>query len=117
MVKFPQRLNGMMQENSCTQQKLADLLSVKRQTIGKYTNGSTEPSLETLNILANFFGVSVDYLIGREDDFGNITIRSDCQQLSESERDLLETFRRMPEKLQKIAVNNLHSFAGDDEKR
>ena len=50
-----------------TQQELADKLGISRSTIGMYETGSREPDFETLELIADFFNVDIDYLIGRSE--------------------------------------------------
>lgn len=78
-----------------TQKDLAEKLSTTQTTIGKYERGELEPSIDMLQKLANFFECSIDYLVGREDDFGNITVKAESSApvLSAEERELLENFR------------------------
>ena len=57
----------MLRRNAgLTQQSLADHFHLSQQTIYKYENGHAEPDIETLKQFAQFFGVSVDFLIGNE---------------------------------------------------
>lgn len=60
---FAIRLKALM-ENKVTQQQLADVLNIKRQTISLYLNGASLPPLEKLVDIANYFNVSTDYLLG-----------------------------------------------------
>lgn len=48
-----------------TQAELADLLGISRSRIGMYETGAREPDFETLEIIADFFNVDIDYLLGR----------------------------------------------------
>lgn len=48
-----------------TQKDMADWLGIERSTYGKYEQGSSEPTFETICKLAEFFGVSIEYLMGR----------------------------------------------------
>ncbi len=48
-----------------TQAELADALGISRSRIGMYETGAREPDFETLEILADFFNVDTDYLLGR----------------------------------------------------
>ena len=57
-----------------TQKELAEKIGVKNYTIANWEQGRTEPSLQDLIDLANYFACSVDYLLGRENDFGQIVI-------------------------------------------
>ena len=50
------------------QQDVADRIGVQRSTYGKYETGDSEPDLKTLKKLAEFFGTTVEYLIGNTDD-------------------------------------------------
>lgn len=53
---------GMLQED------LAGLLGVSQQTISKYERGLLEADYETLTKLATIFGVSIDYLLGVDEE-------------------------------------------------
>ena len=48
-----------------SQQYLAEQVGVSQQSINKYENHKVEPDIRTLTAIADFFGTSVDYLIGR----------------------------------------------------
>lgn len=62
---FAQRLVGLRAERSLSQYKLAEALGFSRGQIANYEQGSREPDHATLQQFADFFGVSVDYLLGR----------------------------------------------------
>lgn len=57
-----------------TQRELAEKIGVKNYTIANWEQNRTEPSVKDLIDLANYFECSVDYLIGRENDFGQIIV-------------------------------------------
>jgi transcriptional regulator with XRE-family HTH domain len=61
---FPTRLRFLLKENHVSQQALADYVDVKRQTISAYASGNVEPTLSKLVGIAQYFGKSVDYLVG-----------------------------------------------------
>jgi transcriptional regulator with XRE-family HTH domain len=46
---------------------MADILKIKQPSYARYEDGTTQPSLEKLVIIADTLGVSVDYLLGREE--------------------------------------------------
>lgn len=52
-----------------TQRELAAKIGVKNYTVANWEQGRTEPSIGDLIDLANYFDCSVDYLIGRTDEF------------------------------------------------
>ena len=59
------RIKKLRQEKGVYQADLAKYLGLKQQTISAYENGTNEPDLKTLNKIAKYFDVSIDYLIGR----------------------------------------------------
>lgn len=62
-----ERLKQLRTAAGMTQQDVARLLGVDRTTYVKYENGNSDPSTATLVRLADYFGVSVDYLIGQKE--------------------------------------------------
>lgn len=58
-------LRRLRKTKGLTQTQLADAVGLGRQAYAYYEKGEREPSLETLGKLADFFGVSVDELLGR----------------------------------------------------
>lgn len=62
------RLKELRKEFSISQQKLATALGVSQQSINKYENHDIEPDIGMLKSMAEFFGTTVDYLIGFTDD-------------------------------------------------
>ena len=56
--------------------------------------GKNEPTANTLIRYADFFQCSTDFLLGREDDFGNITIKN--AELPSDELKLLQNYRSLP---------------------
>ena len=63
-----QRLREMREKKGENQEQIAKLLGISRTSNTKYENGLHDPSMESLNILAEHFNVSTDYLLGRTDD-------------------------------------------------
>ena len=51
-----------------SQEQLARLLGVDRSTISSYESDVRQPPLDTLSRIADVFGVSTDYLLGRTND-------------------------------------------------
>lgn len=61
------RIKELMNEEKLTQTALANKIGVKQNTISAWLLGKKEPSIKSLWLLADYFGVEVDYLIGRKD--------------------------------------------------
>lgn len=62
---FAARLKQLRKENGLTLREFAARFGLNYTTICKYENGQREPDLQTLSRLADFFGVALDYLVGR----------------------------------------------------
>lgn len=66
---FSKRLKKLRERKGLSQEKLAEELNIPRSTITNYeTREDLIPRQKRLNEIADFFGVSVDYLIGRAGD-------------------------------------------------
>lgn len=74
---FNEILKGLREERGLTQKNIADARKVSPTCICQLETGSRSPTGSTLLSLADFFNCSIDYLLGREDDFGNITIHTE----------------------------------------
>lgn len=65
-------LKQLREAKGVLQKDVANFLGVDRTTYVKYENGNSEPSNDTLVKLAQYFDVSVDYLLGRTDESSNV---------------------------------------------
>lgn len=68
MTKFPDRLKKMRKSISLTQKEIANKLNIQRVTYSHYETGRSQPSIDTLIILADIFNCSIDYLVGISDN-------------------------------------------------
>lgn len=64
---FSERLKELRKARGLTQEQLAAILGVERSSVGKYESRPVIPSADVLNKIADYFDVSIDYLLGRED--------------------------------------------------
>ena len=62
------RLKELREKRRLSQQKLAMDLCMNQNSISRYENGSREADYKTLIQLADYFDVSIDYLLGRTDN-------------------------------------------------
>ena len=67
MSVFADRLKGCRKNINKTQREIADDLGITEGAYQNYELGKYEPKMVTLNKLADYFDVSVDYLMGRDD--------------------------------------------------
>lgn len=62
------RLKELRKEKGVSQLKLALDLNTNQNTISRYETGEREPGIQELIKLANYFGVSIDYLLEQTDN-------------------------------------------------
>lgn len=62
------RLKQLRKEKNITQLKLAMDLGLNQNTISRYETGEREADYKTLIMFADYFDVSVDYLLERTDN-------------------------------------------------
>lgn len=62
------RIRGLRKELGETQVQVADALGIAESHYQKYERGASLPNAENLWKLADHFGVSIDYLVGRSDE-------------------------------------------------
>ncbi|MCX7779647.1 MAG: helix-turn-helix domain-containing protein [Negativicutes bacterium] len=63
-----EKLKSLREQKGITQQEMADILGIARGTYAHYEIDRREPDNATLARLADFFGVTTDYLLGRTDN-------------------------------------------------
>ena len=93
-MTFTDRLKSLRIEKSNTQKDIARALNTTDDTIYSWEKGRSQPSLEMLSKLADYFECSIDYLTGREDDFGVIKVSGE-KQLSNLQKEILYYFDKM----------------------
>lgn len=66
--KFAERLQQLRKEKGITQQKIACDLHFTQNSISYFENGKRHPDYRTLILFADYFNVSIDYLLQRTDN-------------------------------------------------
>lgn len=62
------RIRELRLAHNLTQVEFANVLSVAKQTVSNWENDNIQPSIDMLVKIADYFGVSTDYLLGRSND-------------------------------------------------
>lgn len=93
------RLRELRIEYGFTQKELASKIESTDKSIWAYENQIATPPLDVLEKLSDVFSCSIDYLVGRADDFGNVAIyhnTEDTSSLSPDEQRLINKIRKTP---------------------
>ena len=68
MGTFGQRLKELRNDRGISQNELSKYIGVSKSSVNMYERDEREPGFETLEAIADFFNVNMDYLLGREPD-------------------------------------------------
>ena len=66
-VKYGDRIRTLRKNRGMSQEKLADILGVTKQTVSQYERSVRKPDVLTIEALCDIFNVSADYLLGMAD--------------------------------------------------
>lgn len=106
-------IKAARENQGLTQQECADLFDVKLRAWQTYEQGVSEPKFEVLCKIADLFGVTTDYLLGREpapDPFANRNLNK------ESEDDVIDKYMSLPPNIRACLMDVLVQL-GDAAKR
>ena len=67
-MTYQRRLRDLREDHDKTQQEIADVLGTSQTMYARYERGANELPLRHLLTLADYYGVSADYLLGRSDE-------------------------------------------------
>ncbi|MEK5500075.1 helix-turn-helix domain-containing protein [Bacillus sp. FSL M8-0168] len=99
MNTFGERLKKLREDKDLS---IGDLISelnkrydtkVSKSMISRYENGQTDPKMEIVRIIADYFKVSLDYLIGLKEEPLTIAAHHDGEDWTEEELQTIETFK------------------------
>ena len=99
-MSFGKTLRILIEERNMTQKELAKQLNLAPSTIGNYIQDVREPDFSTLKVLANYFDVSIDYLLNNTFPYTS----------SPMENELLRIFRSLTEEQQRICIEQCKVF-------
>jgi len=80
------RLKLLREEKNMTQLELGNVFSISHATINRYENSQRQPDTELISKLSEFFNVTTDYLLGRND------VRNNTESISEAIKDDQDLF-------------------------
>lgn len=99
---FSERLKELRKSKGLTQIQFANEFNIANGTIGMWESGKREPDFATIQKIADFFGVTVDYLLGRSEEKTpaktgerEITLDDFTYAFYEESKDLPEEKKRM----------------------
>ncbi|AKL94981.1 putative phage repressor [Clostridium aceticum] len=111
-------LKKLRQEKDLTQRELAKLLSLSPSTVAMYETGQRKPDSDTLKVLADFFNVTIDYLLGRSDIKNpKIDNKINSDLTEKDEKDIAKELEKMMKQLESQGALMFDGEPLDDESR
>lgn len=102
-------LRKLRNEKRVTQTEVAKNIGISYQALGLYENEKNKPDPDTLWKLADYFGVTIDYLLGREPDSGLVYVHKD-PALTEDEKHVLELYRNIVPESRELTLSILEQM-------
>lgn len=94
MSKFHLRLRELRNSRKLSQQELANYLQISKSSVNMYERGEREPGLDTLEAIADFFNVDMDYLSGKATEIKIFDTKDD---ITSHEREIINAYREQSE--------------------
>ena len=101
-MKLSQVLNSLMAETNVSAYKISKETGISDRLIGYWKKGEKMPSAENLLTIANYFGISVDYLLTGEDKI---------KPVANDELELLTYYKELPEREQMKLIGRASALA------
>lgn len=96
------RIAELRKKNNISQKELGKIVNLNQRTISNYETGIAEPDLYTIRKLAEYFNVSIDYLLGSEEEDIILITKKDFETL----KDLADKMNKIVGKLSN--TSNVH---------
>ncbi len=110
---FENRLKELLQEQEITYAELAKRLSIPKGTISNWFNRKSEPTIGYVIKLADYFQVTTDYLLGRENyGTGIVEIRQPARENKVPDKDLDERLKFIEEQFLLLNIENQMQVLG-----
>ena len=103
------RIQELREEKGLTQNDIAKAIGTSRTNIGRWEKGLNEPSYSFVVSLSNYFNVSIDYLVGKEDAVQGSTYESQTV-LSEKEKELIRVYRSLSDNGKNTLLGSAHNI-------
>lgn len=115
-MSFREILKYLRAEKGVTQVDVARGCGLTTTCICSLEQGTRNPTGSTVAALAVYFGVSADYLLGLENDYGAKVAVPIGESMTTEERELLDTFRTLSPYLQGLTLDTVRSWANKQKK-
>ena len=99
-MNFGRKLKGLIEEKGITQKELSLQLNIAPSTVSSYVQNTREPDFATLKLIAEYFNVTIDYLLGCKTE--HISTRQ--------EDEILRIFRCLTDEQREVCIEQCKVF-------
>ena len=117
-MTIAERLSALVAESGLPKYKIGEAVKISDSHIGALCAGKKElGKVETAVALADFFGVSLDYLLCRSDERGGETKKAPALEISENGRRMLEIYLLLDKEQQAFLLGEASGMLRENEKK
>lgn len=104
-----ENLKELRKATKTTQNELAEAIGVSQQSINKYENHNVEPDIESLRRMADYFGTTIDYIVGQSELRYKV---EDIQNyaLNDDEAEFIAAYRQLTPSQREAVVGVMRAF-------
>lgn len=115
-MEFKDVIKQLRKEKKLKQSDLAEIFNVDRTAVGKWEQGKNKPNADTLLVIADYFGVSTDYLLGKSDVREELPNKKESinDELSNNKKALLTFAETVPENKAAMILQVMKSIVEAD---
>ena len=95
-----------------SQGALSKELNIHQQNISRWEKGDNIPNIYDCAKIADYFGVTIDYLVGREDDFGVVKIEN-APQIAKDEKEILAVYKLLSQEDKQKVLSIIKALVKD----
>lgn len=104
-------LKELRENKSLRQSDLAEMLEITQQAYQRYERGTSEPNADGLSKLADFYGVTTDYLLGREPEPDPLAMLN----MKVNNQKFIDIYQELPEFQQQVLVDAMRKLSASAE--
>ncbi len=99
------RVKELRKERKLRQEELAGRINISQQTVSRIENGDNALAADILMSLANYFGVSIDYILYRSDSRRGVESQTEFNEIQERNYNLCRRYEQLNLKNQELILN------------
>ena len=116
-MQWYETLKALREDSGESMSKAAESIGIPKGTYASYEYGKREPNIEMISKIAEYFGVTTDYLLGRPDAKEPPDPIASLPTVDEMEKDLFREWLDLDEASRKAFLDILRKIVADDQKR